>query len=165
MRKRFTLNRLTRNWLTRNWLTRNWLTRNRLTRFRRTHVRSAQVWPARIFAPAPDRCRWCRGRESELLEADLDRPSHLAFLRSPRLARPLTYGRTQILTRETTWLQCRYVIGVFLRERLPESLQFKNERCALRTDSVAARLASPAPLGFVVIWGAIGSYAICRCHD
>jgi hypothetical protein len=100
-----------------------------------------------------------------LLEADLDRPSHFAFPRPLRLSHPLTCGRTQILTRETTWLQCRHIVGVFLRERLPESLQFENERCALRTDSVAARLASPAPLGFVVIWGAIGSYAICRCHD
>jgi hypothetical protein len=155
--KRFRPDRLTRNWLARHRLTRNWFTRNWLARLRWAQVRCPQVRSTRIFAPAPDRSRWRRGRESELLEADLDRPSHLAFPRPLRLARPLTCGRPQILTREATWLQWRHVVGVLLCERLPQSLQFKNQRRALWADSIAVRLASPALLGFGVILGAIGS--------
>jgi hypothetical protein len=74
-----------------------------------------------------------------LLQANVDRPSHLAFTPSPRLALLLTHGWTQIVVRLTTRL-CRLRLTFLpMHERLPQALEFENQRGALWAQCVLVR--------------------------
>jgi hypothetical protein len=110
-----------------------------------------------IFASAPGRGG---GTESELLKADIDSPPHLALPLTLRLARSLTPGRTQIVASRSTRLRCMRLVRVFTLERLPQTLQFENQRGALQPDAVALRLAGPAPRGPTLM-----PCTVSRSHD
>src|SRR5712664_618803 len=92
------------------------------------------------------------GNETELFKADLDCPTHRAFPRPLRLARPRTPGGgTHVVASKTRRLPRGQVIRIFPVECLPQPLQFKNQRGALRSDVVAAGLGGRAPRGLVIM--------------
>ena len=107
-----------------------------------------------MLASAPGRCgRWRRlgpassrgwrgGRESQLLQADIERSSHLAPALPLARSRPRRW--TLGLAGGTTRLRRVRLIRLLVLEGLPEALQFKNQRRALRPDSVILGLAVPA---------------------
>jgi hypothetical protein len=100
------------------------------------------------------------GNEPELFKADLDGPTHRAFPRSLRLARPLTPGGgTHVVASKTRRLPRGQVIRIILVECLPQALQFKNQRGALRSDVVAAGLGGRTPRGLVIMWRT--SFMLC----
>jgi hypothetical protein len=111
----------------------------------------------RIFASAPSRGG---GVEPELFETDVDGLPHLAFLLPLWLARSLTPGRTRVAASRITRLRRRVsVIHILALESVPETLQLKNQRGALRSDSVAARLAYRAPcVRIVIAYSVFGSH-------
>jgi hypothetical protein len=96
--------------------------------------------------------------ESELFKTDIDGPPNPASFPF-WLAHSLAPARGQAVARRTTRLlgiRIAYVRGF---ERMAETLQFKNERSALRPDTVATRLAGRAPCDPVVIlWAISGSH-------
>ncbi|HVD82739.1 MAG TPA: hypothetical protein VNC42_00720, partial [Bradyrhizobium sp.] len=58
------------------------------------------------------------------------------------------------------------VIRIFLVECLPQALQFKNQRGALRSDAFAARLGGRAPRGLVIVSRAFLMWrTFSRRHD
>src|SRR3974390_2532925 len=84
------------------------------------------------------------GGQSQLLQADIDGPPHFAFAPPLWLARSRPRGRTQGLTSGTTRLRRGRGVGGFPLQRLPEPLQFKNQRSTLRPDRVVMGLPDPA---------------------
>jgi hypothetical protein len=99
--------------------------------------------PARHFVSAS---RPGAAAQPKLLEPDVNRPAHFAFPPPLRPQHALTGGGTRIVTDWTAFERRMPVVRIFLLERLSQSLQFENQRLALRTDPVAAALvADPAP--------------------
>src|SRR5712664_1504576 len=126
--------------------------------------RSIGIEPSSEIAPGRGRRG---GDESELFKADLDCPTHRAFPRSLRLARPLTPGGgTHVVASKTRRLPRGQVIRIILVECLPQPLQFKNQRGALRSDVVAAGLGGRAPRGLVIMLRALFMLrTFSRHHD
>ncbi len=89
--------------------------------------------------------------KSELLKADVNGPPHPAFLLPLWLTHSLAPGRTQVVASRTTHLRSMRVVYVFELERMPEALQFKDQRGALRPDCLAARLRARSRCGPVVM--------------
>jgi hypothetical protein len=118
------------------------------------HDRGEGRFMGMFLASAPERCgRWLGrrfasplgrsgGRKSQLLQADIERSSHLAL--ALPLARSLPRSRTQTLARGTAGFRRVRLIRFFLLEGLAKPLQFKDQRCALRPDSVILGIPEPA---------------------
>ncbi len=82
------------------------------------------------------------GRKSQLLQADIERPSHLAPVLP--LARSRPRSRTQTLACGTAGFRLMRRIRFFLLEGLAKALQFENQCRALRADSVILGFPDPA---------------------
>ena len=101
---------------------------------------------ARYLVPARGRLG---GLEPELLETDVDRPLHLAFLHALRSARWRTPIACGAIARRAPRLFRARRRRVFVFERAPKPLQFENQRSALRSQSVPGRISRPPPHGSI----------------
>jgi hypothetical protein len=84
--------------------------------------------------------------ESELHQADIDRPPYLAFTPLP-WTRPL--ARAAIVATRTTVLS-RQIVDLWTVEPAAKPLQLKNKGGTLRTDAAGRRVIQPTLLAIVV---------------
>jgi hypothetical protein len=83
------------------------------------------------------------GSESELLQADIDHPTHFAFRRLFPVRRPLSCARTRAAMSGTLRLPQIRIASLSVFKCLSQTLQLKNKSSFLRSDTVAIRASLP----------------------